>query len=150
MLSHVLGDTTGGLPVARRRSRPANADVSNPSLNDSLLDVLSEPLELPSSPLSLVEDFLGPDIPHDRRTFRFGQEPEKYRLMDVSEALRSPQSGRIKNQIPVVRYGSVGFQNPDTTAICVRRKIRKEVLIAKRKRGKGGARKMKWYSKVRC
>lgn len=44
------------------------------------------------------------------------------------------------------------FENPKKVLTCVRRKIRKEVLFAKRKTGRSGQKRPRWteYSKIRC
>lgn len=43
------------------------------------------------------------------------------------------------------------FAQPDNTLVCIRRKSRREVLFAKRKRGRGGSRRRRTpYSDVRC
>lgn len=55
----------------------------------------------------------------------------------------------FKRQLP---FG-LSFGVPETTAICVRRKTRKEVLFAKRKTGKGKSRRRptrNWFSKIGC
>lgn len=72
----------------------------------------------------------------------------------------SPQSGRTSSSfqspflpslssVPI----SVGFQAPKQVAICVRRKVRKEVIFAKGKAGRGVRRRpptRNFYSEVIC
>jgi len=48
---------------------------------------------------------------------------------------------------------AVGFAQPDRTAICVRRRVRKEVLFARNRTGSGGRskhRRRNFWSKVKC
>lgn len=47
---------------------------------------------------------------------------------------------------------AIGFANPTNVLVCVRRKIRKEVMHALGKAGRGGQRRPKFnfFSKVRC
>lgn len=44
----------------------------------------------------------------------------------------------------------VGFQAPEKVAVCVRRKIRKEVIIAKGGSGSGKRKRRTWFSSVKC
>lgn len=63
-------------------------------------------------------------------------------------------------KLAVVRFGSApsqtkaapAFVAPQTVAVCIRRKRRKEVLFAKKRAGKGGMRKPRrsWLSKISC
>ena len=72
----------------------------------------------------------------------------------------SPQSGRTSSSfqspflpslssVPI----SVGFQAPKQVAICIRRKVRREVIFAKGKAGRGVRRRLptrNFYSEVPC
>jgi len=117
----------------RRRGRDADT-FDNANLESELLRPVVMPSALPLSPL---DNYLGVDLPHDRREFSFG-EPETYSLVTAQPVSRVPFSRE-----------HVAFGDPDTVAICQRRKVRKEVLIARG--GRGAKRpKRKWYSNIRC
>jgi len=120
--------------MARRR-RGRDADTS---VNANLERELLRPVVMPSAlPLSTIDNFLADELPHDRRLFSFG-EPETYSLVTAPPVGHAPFSRE-----------HVSFGDPDTVAICQRRKVRKEVLIARG--GRGAKRpKRKWYSKIRC
>lgn len=63
------------------------------------------------------------------------------------QVYRDPFSGRSGTK------AVVAFRSPDATVLCVRRKVRKEVLHAKRKAGRGGPQRRhrrNWFSKVSC
>lgn len=53
---------------------------------------------------------------------------------------------------PVVTVNRIAFEHPEEVAICVRRKIRKEVLHAKKKTGRRGQKRKRfsWFSSVSC
>lgn len=42
------------------------------------------------------------------------------------------------------------YANPFHVLVCIRRKMRKEVLFALRKKGRGGKRRRSWLSNIRC
>jgi len=136
----VLGDSKRGVPVAhrRRRSDAETSDFANvPELSDPILsELLALPLPgVPLRSLSRIDEFLGPELPYDRRLFSFGSEPENYSLGVSSKGSLS--------------MSRVSFNDPSTVAICHRRQVRKEVMIAKRRRGRGGARR-DWKSEIKC
>lgn len=130
-----------------RRGRRHDA-VSSADTNDNArdaLDALLEPLPGPLpdlSTLSTLTDFGPPTIPHDRRTYTFGQEQQPHQVIDD---LRQNMS---THALP----SGVRVDVPQTAAFCVRRKERREVLFAKRlhKRGRGGSRRRDWRSEVKC
>lgn len=68
------------------------------------------------------------------RKFKYGPSPKSY----------TPGAERLSDR--------VGFEDPSRVAICVRRNVRKEVIHALGKAGKGKTRRPKQteYSKVRC
>jgi len=85
----------------------------------------------------------------DRRFWHpLGQRRPAQSFRNVNHSLKIP-SGRSTSKYPL---HTVGFVNPENVAVCVRRKIRKEVLFAKRKTGKRGQKKPRfnWFSKVSC
>lgn len=138
----------------RRRGRDAVTSV-NANFEQELL----RPVELPSDPLSSLDMFIGETLPHDRRLFSFG-EVEKYSLgISPSREGSSPVRAETRARGSVARFraiepgplgrAQIGFNDPNTVAICLRRKVRKEVMIARRGRGSKRPRR-KWYSNIRC
>lgn len=84
----------------------------------------------------------------DRRQFHPEQGARPARLISgVRHRLRAP---RVRGpRLPI----GVAFENPLRVLTCVRRKVRKEVLFAKRKVGRGAAKKMprwSWRSNIQC
>lgn len=124
----------------RSRSNPgSSADtIDNASLD---LDGLLEPLPaLPVDPVSTLDNFLGPSIPHDQRAFSLDMEPVHGSPSSRSNVVASPYS------VQVVQNDSV------RAAVCVRRSQRREVLFAMRRHGKGSGRKKQrtWKSDIPC
>ena len=89
----------------------------------------------------------------DRRTYS----PTPYRVIaaprSAARLVPDKMGQSIRNQVGPVPTG-VQFANPKHVAICVRRKVRREVLHAlklKPKRGRGGGKKKyNLWSKVKC
>lgn len=122
--------------AARRSNRGSSADASDVANADDLIDALLEPIGVPVSPVSRIDEFSFDTIPFDRRFFHFG-EPERYSLtVGSSSRARFPSS-------------TIAFADPSTVAICVRRKMRREVMIASGRRGRGGRRRT-WRSDIKC
>lgn len=122
-----------------RRSRRRDADTFDIA-NDPIITELSRPVLLPVSPVSRLDEFLGDTLPFDRREFSFG-EPERYTLGSSSVDAVSPQ--RLWSHEPA-------FTEPRTVAICHRRQVRKEVMIAKKRKGRGGSPRRDWRSEIKC
>lgn len=126
---------------------------------DRLREVLSEPLTVQFSrlpkPIAVVRPSDLRPV-EDRRSYyparfrpaRLIDGSSNYRLVVAKPATKP--AARTKSRLP----SAVGFQDPRKVVICVRRKIRKEVLHALRKTGRGGSRSWKRkrnvYSDVRC
>lgn len=121
----------------RKESRDADDTyiANGPTTVDEILtEPLSRVVPLRDS-VTKLDEFLDEALPYDRRRFSFG-EPERYTL----EVPRDDRSG-----LPA----TIMFGEPRTVAVCARRKERKEVLIAKRRKGRGGGRRNQW-SDIRC
>lgn len=70
----------------------------------------------------------------------------------TARVYRSPPSGWSKaigvfHEVKDV--AELGFLRPERVMACVRRKVRKEVMIAKRRKGRGGGRR-NWRSAIKC
>lgn len=151
--------------MSRRNSR--QRDASRRIANEELARLLRLPDPVPVTPIGIEENFTGDTLPHDRRLFHFG-EPEQYTLAaalgagDYSDPVISPGRpldigafngiSRSPRRAVSVPQG-VQFGSPETVAICVRRRTRREVLHALRRVGKGSrvrTRRRRWYSDIRC
>lgn len=134
----MLGDTDMSRRGRRDRSSTPIADaVFDTPLTNRLLSYTPSP----QGPLIDVED---------RRTWH----PEDFfrPAMEIG-GTRTTQRVVKKSFKPQLPFG-LQFAVPEKTAICVRRKTRKEVLHAMRKTGGGQRRRNKptknWYSKLGC
>lgn len=125
----------------RRHGRSAETtDFANSPTFDQFTTELLRPtlpsrFDLQASPF---DNYLGDTLPHDRREFSFG-EPESYSLVTAPADVSVPFSRE-----------RVAFGNPDTVAICHRRQVRREVMIAMKRRGRGGSRRRDWRSEIKC
>ena len=131
----------------RRRVASANAKRSLPS---SYRDTL------PRSTVFDVKNQLF--LFEDRRSFN----PEsiyaparsfsktRHRLI-IPRVAKAPARGRPK-QLELFPPAHIGFRAPEKVLICVRRKMRKEVMFATGKAGKAGQKKPRRneYSEVHC
>lgn len=138
------------MPPSRRR-RDTNATSNNLSLDDSLLDALSPLMEAPLPDLTEISDrrLWHPDPPARPSMMLDGRPSTRLVLEDRTPTPRQRAAGyRQFSQTKAV----LAFSDPDNTIVCVRRKSRREVLFAKRYRGRGRGRprRMQWFSKVRC
>lgn len=125
--------------MAARRSSGRSADTSDIANAPTDLEAaLLSPVLMPAFPVSRVDEFLGEALPYDRRRFSFG-EPETYGLVNVTPRGHGPFSRE-----------QIGFSDAGTVAICHRRKVRREVLFAKRVRRGYGARRRSWRSLIKC
>lgn len=102
--------------------------------------------------LSGLSSSLGPVAAlavEDRRTYH----PDVYRPVRSTRVPRHRLivPARAQKAARPARLFSVGFRNPSELLVCVRRKVRREVLLAKG-RGGGGHRRPRRnaYSDVRC
>lgn len=129
--------------MARNKGRRGTSETANDPLSDLLLQpIASFPLvttPLPE-PLTLLED---------RRLFH----PESFdapaaAISDAADTVLRPSKARPGRPQFSPR---IGFKAPDHVATCVRRQIRREVILAK---GRGGGRhrrpRRNWRSEIEC
>lgn len=88
------------------------------------------------------------DLFEDRRLFNPELAPPARSTNRSRHRLVIPRSTRSRGKLPQF----VGFDVPEKVLICVRRKIRGEVLHAKKKTGRRGQKKPRrgYYSSVSC
>ena len=115
----------------------------------------------------LVESIIRPvfDMRHveDRRLFHpMGyQRPaldfygSRHHLREYSRPISSPNvnlNRRASRARPLKFFSRLGFQTPERTLVCVRRKVRREVMFARRKAGRRGQRpkRFNWFSSISC
>lgn len=96
--------------------------------------------------LRLIEDrrFWHPQGPKaPARSFR----SSVHRIVEVPKKPRPVKPHKIKSFVPT----SLAFDDP-ATLICVRRKVRREVMFARRKAGKRGQKRktFSYYSSISC
>lgn len=116
-----------------------------------------------TTPLSLTRALLSPPSPAARPTVdRLIDDRREYHPLGFFKPATKISTGGPVGPLRVSRPTkarpgrlpvNVGFTAPGDTAICVRRKQRKEVLHALKRTGKGGARrrpKFNWFSRVSC
>lgn len=133
--------------MSRRYNNHPSDDQDEREVSTPSLDILLRPtpyqkqikqLQLYNSFMKSAELSATPD----RRAFR----PDK--------TINPPAS--IRRGATRIRTGyhprSLNFHTPNLIALCVRRKVRKEVLHALRKAGKGGQkkRKLNFWSRIGC
>lgn len=137
--------------MARKRRSARPFETAN--LENELL----RPVVLPSGhPLSEVEDFLGPELPFDRRLFSF-HEPEMFQLADQgslpvrAETRRGSVARSAIEPGAPLGAGPIGVSTPNTVGVCIRRKRRREVLHAMRRVGRNsGRRRRNQWSNIKC
>lgn len=139
-----------------RRSRRVNNNNARQNLPASTLIKVS-PVKYNQIPSSYLSQF------EDRRKWH----PEgayapaksfnrsKHTLIEIGTSKRTSGSRNRSSRYnisPTSFVSKIGFQYPKKVLICVRRKMRKQVLHALKKTGKKGQRRPKfnWYSKIRC
>lgn len=128
--------------MARRGSRsvPSVSPIDTFE-EDMLSDVIPE-----VSPVSRVDEFVGDRLPYDRRLFSF-HEPELFRMITSGDVVQ----GRTVSAQRGLSQDRLAYGSPETVAICVRRKQRREVMFAKRRRGgRGGSKRWTWRSDIKC
>lgn len=137
-----------------RRRRRRDVSTPTPSLTVHRLPRVTLPV---LSPLSLTPptDLLG-----DRRQYHpLGPLRGAVSFSGGQHALRATDRKNVDRfaglrKFPSQTKASIGFDAPVSVLVCVRRKRRKEVLFAKRKTGRGGARQRRprrnWFSKIHC
>jgi len=115
--------------------------VRYPNANHRLRNTTVRLSSLPSLPVSQ-----GPLIEiEDRRAFSPSGPYRSARSMTRThhDLVASP-FGRFSDAI------GVGFSNPKKVLVCIRRKQRREVLLAKGRGGKNARPRRNYYSDVRC
>lgn len=171
----VLGDTNGAaqMPRRRRHRERDTTDISSPLLPNykkyttpSALDDLGYLRALAEMEAwqsrSIWDDTTLTDV-EDRRRFhpkgRFRPPASistraSARLFDAVRrpTITRPNKLSSKKAIKVTHSPRLRFLNPKHLAICIRRKIRREVIHALRHNGGGGSRKRRFneYSKIHC
>lgn len=133
----------------RKRHTPRDErDDDIPSLTDPVVRpkkiVAYRPLVAKQSPdLRQVEDRRAYDPSGQFRAAR------KRSGAQATIKLRQPQ--RSKAIRPSYPSFQIGFSQPKSVIICIRRKIRKEVLIAKKRpRGRGVKARRNFWSDIQC
>jgi len=130
---------------SRKREREPDRVSHNPFASPRLI----------RRPLINPYDFMGPLVEvEDRRLhnpldfFRPARQLSGHPVQPLNVNKARPTKARpfLKLAVPT----GVRFTDPKHTVICVRRQQRKEVMIAKRQRGKGTRKRTNWYSKVSC
>ena len=133
----------------RRRDLPTPISIANPPVAYRLRPVVLSPI--PSLPLTEFEDRrkyhpLGPM----RGAVSFSGAQHGLRLVDRPQRDRFAGLRKFASQTKA----TIGFDAPLHTLVCVRRRRRKEVLFAKRKAGRAGARSRRprrnWFSQIHC
>jgi len=110
--------------------------VASPNANDFRLSLPLSPSLLVSSQLDMFEDRRRWSPVSFPPAKTFGYRPARFIVKKQPLKTRSRFSHNV-GALP----SSISFQYPKQTLICVRRKIRKEVLHAIGKSGKNGGRK---------
>ena len=132
----------------RRRDLLTPMSIANPPVAPRLRPVVLSPISLP---LTAFEDRrtyhpLGPQ----RGAVSFSGAQHGLRTVDRKTSDRFAGLRKFPSQTKAL----IGFDTPVHVLVCVRRKRRKEVLFAKRKTGRGGARQRRprknWFSNVHC
>lgn len=139
------------------KKRDAN-DISNRRLrsyenktNTKIRDILRSRRD----PLTLFEDrrqYYPERYTEPARSFT----STRHRLQIRSKVYPSKEQAHYQSPTSYVHAylpAQIGFARPNEVLICVRRKIRREVMFAKRKAGRSGGqnkRKLNEYSMIRC
>lgn len=134
-----------------RRDVVTSHSITNRRLPRSVLSLVSPVPYL--SPLTHIED-RRLWHPEGRYAPARSFSRSRHRLTIVSGSSRSHVSRRSRglpslSSLPAHR---IGFEQPERVLICVRRKMRREVLHALRKTGRVGQRRPRrnWYSSISC
>lgn len=137
--------------MAKRRRR----EVSTPTPSLTVrLSPSARPLVAPSPSRTILQDI------EDRRTFHPLGNARPARFSTGGPSHLTTKDRPAHDRFAGIRKFNSGtkaavvFAAPDNVAICVRRKSRREVLFAKRRAGKGGARRRaprrNWFSAIKC
>lgn len=126
--------------MARGTSKRGQRDTSDIASIEELL-----------SPSNLLPPLVSPVVPSFPLT-----EVEDGRAFNPDGRFRSPlaYSGGASSHKAVSgrSFQKIGFDNPDQTIVCARRRSRREVIFAKNlsRRGRGGSRRRNYWSDVKC
>jgi len=133
----------------RVRTRDNSFSIPNPRLRFVLNSLSRFPLTI--QPPKLLQLF------EDRRTWHPDRSPVRVprsfsrptKLAISSDIYRRSAPRHLAQSMPPA---GISFKAPDQVVMCVRRKIRREVLHAFSHAGRGGQRKPKWgpWSHVNC
>lgn len=149
----MLGDSEIGDRMAKSKSRGQRGNNFQPLATGGLLsDIVDDrqfSFERPRAALSVSGNVMpvGP-----RGEFKVRGDIRK--LMEFPERIKNvrPRMGNPALH-PVRMLSHVAFEVPKRTVVCVRRKVRREVMFAKRRTGKGSSRSYRHrsqWSDVRC
>lgn len=126
----VLGDTGGAMAKSRKSSVGTRRDASAIASRSRLLAFKAPPRS--GLKLSPIED---------RRQFYPGVRPARTLRQVARITMKSPakKASSKRNRVPSLMRGPEvhAFKIPETTIVCVRRSIRKEIMHALKKAGKG-------------
>jgi hypothetical protein len=144
----VLGDRTEAHMARRHRSdsySPAQRDLSTLYTHTRSLDALLTPV--PLSPMPTLSPSLTRAAvlgTEDRRMF------DPLASTSLPAAARPDAARLVPSRAP--NFVRLNFQNPAAVAVCVRRKVRREVLFATKKRRKGarGRKHYNYWSQFGC
>lgn len=130
---------------SRKREREAERESHNPFATPR---VFRPPLINPYDFVESLVEIEDRRLYHPLDFFRPARQLSGHPVQPVNVNKARPQKARpfFKLAVPT----GVRFADPKHTAVCVRRHQRKQVMIAKRQRGKGTRKRTNWYSKVSC
>lgn len=101
------------------------------------------------SPQNLLPPLVLPSVPSFPLT-----EVEDGRSFNPDRQFRDPLvfSGGASSHKAVSgkSFQKIGFDNPDQVIVCARRRSRREIMFAKKLRGRGGSRRRNYWSDVKC
>jgi len=108
---------------------------------------------------SSIDDIFFDSLVADRRHIQLYQDLRSFHPAGPLRALAAFSSGdgqvvdrsvvRPRGRLAPYFSGHVGFSDPTRVFVCIRRKVRREVLMATR-RGRGGRSRRNWRSDIRC
>lgn len=124
-----------------RPSRGRQRDTSDIASSELLAppELNLKPIRLLPSPIESVLDQV--------------QDTRRYSPDRVASAFTVFGTPAPHRKVVGKNFARIGFDTPATAIVCVRRKKRREVLFAKRRRGKGSGarrRRMTEWSKFKC
>lgn len=133
----------------RRRVARSNSNPGLPTSNSLLYHNPSRQFTDPKNYLRLVEDRRTWNPSGKARSARGFKKSHHTLIVDPNVNTNENRSFKPDlYSVPAL----LAFEDSKSTLVCVRRKIRKEVMFAKKKAGKKGQRRPRWnyYSKIKC